>query len=272
MRPMFIAIKHHSISHLSTPIRVCNNPFSPFVLVQPCATVCNHHARRGARRTTKNEESIQCKHTWTMHYSSHIAREKRHPPALESHVITRKEPHFKESLSDGGRQACPRCTCVAYDSIAFPTPRRRSMQMICIKEEAGSCIDEVSPYDSLPPMCPRTGLDFPLSQITCRVKVSPIEITNGDFAGQSTIVAAMSMKVHGGSPRAMHKSNACVGQTGEVSLHKFIYTSQQWLHFGGPCGSCNLLAKDWECLISPNKEPPIVSAMSLNLLLTPCMT
>ena len=113
------------------------------------------------------------------------------------------------------------------NSIAFPTPRRRSMQMICIEEDAGSCIDQASPYDSLPPMCPCKGLDFPPSQITCREKVSPIEITNDDLAGESTIVAAMSMKVLRGSLRAMHKSNACVGQMGEGSSHKFIYTSHQ---------------------------------------------
>ena len=207
-----------------------------------------------------------------MHYKSHIARAKTHPPSLESHVITPMEPHFKDSLSDGGRQACPRCTCVAYNSIAFPTPMRRSMQMICIEEDAGSCIDQASPYDSLPPMCPCTGLDFPPSQITRREKVSPIEITNDDFAGESTTVAAMSMKVHGGSPRAMHKSNACVGQMGEVSSHNFIYTSHQWLHFGGQCGNCNLLAKAWKCLNGPKEEPPIVSTMSLNILPTPCMT
>ena len=64
--------------------------------------------------------------------------------------------------------------------------------MICIEEDAGSCIDQASPTDSLPPMCPCTP---PPSQITRREKVSPIEITNGDFTGESTIVAAMSMKV-----------------------------------------------------------------------------
>ena len=82
--------------------------------------------------------------------------------------------------------------------------------MISIEGNAGSCIHQASPYDSLPPMCPCMGLDFPPSGKTCREKVSPIEITNGDFAYESTIVAAMSMKVHGRSPRAMHKSNACV--------------------------------------------------------------
>ena len=60
------------------------------------------------------------------------------------------EPHFKDSLSDDGRQACPRCTYVAYNSIAFRTPTRRSMKMICIEEDTGSCIDQVSLYDSLP--------------------------------------------------------------------------------------------------------------------------
>ena len=79
--------------------------------------------------------------------------------------------------------------------------------MICIEEDAGSCIHQASPYDSLPPMCPCMGLEF------------PIEITNGDFAGESTIAAAMSMKVHGGSPRAMRQSNACVGGMGEVLSH-----------------------------------------------------
>ena len=97
--------------------------------------------------------------------------------------------------------------------------------MICIEEDARSCIDQASPYESLPAMCPCTGLDFPPSQITRREKVSPIEITNGDFAGESTIVVAMSIKVHGGSPCTTHKSNACVGQMGEVSSHKFIYGS-----------------------------------------------
>ena len=63
------------------------------------------------------------------------------------------------------------------------------------------------------------------SQITRRERVSHIEITNGDFASESTIVVAMSIKVHGGSPRAMHKSNACVGEMGEVSSHIIIYTS-----------------------------------------------
>ena len=207
-----------------------------------------------------------------MHYKSHIARAKTHPLSWESHVISPMKPHFKESSSDGGRQARPRCTCVAYNSIAFPTPRRRSMPMICIEEDAGSCINQASPYDSLPPMCPCTGLDFPPSQMTRREKVSPIEITNADFGGESTIVAAMSMKVHGGSLRAMHQSNACVGQIGEVSSHKFIHTSHQWLHFGGPCENCNLLAKAWKCLNSPKEEPPIVNAMSLNVLPTPCMT
>ena len=144
--------------------------------------------------------------------------------------------------------------------------------MICIEEEAGSCIDQASPYDLLPRMCPCTGLDFLPSLITRREKISPVEITNGYFAGESTIVVAMSMKVHGGSSRAMHKSNACVGQMGEVSSHKFIYTSHQWLHFGGPCGNCNLLAKAWKCLNGPKEESPIVGAMSLSLLPTPCMT
>ena len=144
--------------------------------------------------------------------------------------------------------------------------------MICIQEDAGSCIDQVSPYELLPQMCPCTGLDLPPSQITRREKVSPIELTNGDFAGGSTIVTAMSMKVHGGSPRAMHKSNACVRQMGEVSSHKFIYTSHQWLHFGDLCGNCNLLAKAWKSLNGPKKEPLIVSAISVNLLPISCMT
>ena len=207
-----------------------------------------------------------------MHYKSHIIQAKTHPPSLESHVITTVEPHFKESLSHHGRHACPRCTRVAYNSIAIPTPTRRSMQMICIEDNAGSCIDQASPYESLLPMCPCTCLDFPPTQITRREKVTPIEITNGDFAGESTIVVAMSMKVFGGNSRATHKSNACVGQMGEVSLHKNIYTSHQRLHFGGPCGNYNLLAKAWECLNSPKEEPPIVSAMSPNGLPTPCMT
>ena len=240
--------------------------------MQPCATVCNQHATRGARHTTKNEQSIQCEHIWTMQYKSHMARAKTHPPSLESHVITTMEPHFNESLSDGGRQARPRCTCVAYNSIAFPTPTRRSMQMICIEEDAGPCIDQASPYESLTPMCPCTGLDFPPSQITRHEQLSPIEITNGDFAGGSTNVVAISMKVHGGSSRAMHKSNACVGQIGQVSSHKFIYALHQCLHFGDPCGNCNLLAKAWKCLNGPKEEPPIVSAMSLNLLSSPRMT
>ena len=149
---------------------------------------------------------------------------------------------------------------------------RGSMQMICIEEDAGSCIDQASAYELLPPMCPCTGLDFRPSQITRREKVSPIEITNGDFAREGTIVVAMSMKVHGGSPRAMHKSNACVGQKEEVSLHKLIYTSHRWLHLGGLSGNCNLLAKAWKCLNGPKEEPSIVSAMSLTVPPTPCMT
>ena len=106
--------------------------------------------------------------------------------------------------------------------------------MIYIEEDAGSCIDQASAYDWFPPMCPCEGLDFPPSEITRRAKVSPIEITNDDFAGESTIVAAMSMTVLGGSLCAMHKSNACVGQIWEGSLHKFIYTSHQspLLHHG----------------------------------------
>ena len=217
---MFFTITHHSISHsnrfLSTPIGVCNPRISPVALMQPCATVCNHHATRGAGHSTKKEESIQCEHMWTMHYKSHIKQAKTHPPSLESHVITTMEPHFKESLSHHGRHACPRCPGVAYNSIAFPTPTRRSMQMICIEDVAGSCINQASPYESLPPMCPCPGLDFPPTQKTRREKVTPIEITNGDFACESTIVVAMSMKFRWGSPRAMHKSNACVGHMGEV--------------------------------------------------------
>ena len=80
---------------------------------------------------------------------------------------------------------------------------------------------------------------------------------------------AMSMKVHGGTPRAMHKSNACVGQMGEVLSHKIVYTLHQRLHFVGPCGNYNLLAKAWKCLNGPKEEPPIVSAMSLNGLRNP---
>ena len=144
--------------------------------------------------------------------------------------------------------------------------------MICIEEDAGSCIDQASPYESHPPMCPCTGLDFPPTKINRCEKVSPIEITNGDFASESTIVVAMSMKVYGGTPRAMHKSNACVGQMGEVSSHKIFSTSHQRLHFGGSCGNCNVLAKAWKCLNGPKEEPPIVNAMSLNGLPTPCMT
>ena len=194
-----------------------------------------------------------------------------HPSSLKSHVIATTEPHFKESLLERRHQACRGCTCVAYNSIVFPTPARRCMQMICIEEGAGCCIDQASLYDSLPPMCPCTGLDFPPSQITHREKVSPVKNTTGDFAGESTIVVARSMKVHGGSPRAMHKSYTCVGLKGEVSWDKFIYTSHQWLHFGGPCGNCNPVAKAWNCLNSPKEEPQIVSAMSLNLLPNPCM-
>ena len=150
-----------------------------------------------------------------------------HPPSLQSHVITTMEPHFKESLSDAGHQVCPRCLCVAYNSIAFPTPTGRSMQIVCTEEDAGCCIDQESPYESLPKMYPCTGLDFPPSQATRREEVFPIEITNGHFAGGSTILMAMSMKVHEGSPRAMHKSNACVGQMGEVLSHNMIYTLHQ---------------------------------------------
>ena len=128
--------------------------------------------------------------------------------------------HYKVGSSIRTPNACPKCTRVAYNSIAFPKPTRRSMQMICIEEDAGSSIDQASPYDSLPPMCPCTGLDFPPTQITRREKVTPIEITNGDFAGESTVAVAMSMKVHGGTPRAMHKNNACVGQIREVLSHK----------------------------------------------------
>ena len=120
-------------------------------------------------------------------------------------------------------------------------------------------------------MCPCTALDFPPTQTTRR-GVSPMEITNGDFAVESTIVVAMSMKVHGGAPCAMHKSNACVGQMREVSSHKIICTSHQWLHLGGPRGNCNLLAKAWKCLNGPKEKPPIVGAMSSNGLPTRCMT
>ena len=148
-----------------------------------------------------------------------------HPPSLESHDITTMEPHFKESLSGGGRQVSPRCTRVAYNSIAFPTPTRRSMQIICIEQHVGSCINQAFPYESLPAMCPCTGLDFRPSQIARHEEVSPIEITNGDFAGESTIVVAMTMKVHGGALCAMHKSNACVGQMGGAvvaQIHLYI--------------------------------------------------
>ena len=115
--------------------------------------------------------------------------------------------------------------------------------MICIEKDAGSCINKASPYESPPPMCPCTGLEFTPTRITRREKVPPIEITNGDFAGESTILMARSMKVHGGPPCAMHRGNACVGQMGEVLLYKGFYTSHQRLHFEGPCGNCNLLAK-----------------------------
>ena len=70
----------------------------------------------------------------------------------------------------------------------------------------------------------------------------------------------------------MHKSNACVGQMGEVSSHKIFYTSHQQLHFGGPCGNCNLLAKALKRLNGPKEEPQIVEVMSLNGLPPPCMT
>ena len=129
-----------------------------------------------------------------------------------------------------------------------------------MEEDAGSCIDQASPYESPPPMCPCTGLDFPPTQITRREKVSPIEITHGDFAGESTIVVAMNMKVHGGTPCAMHKSNASVGQMEGVSSHKIIYASHQQLHFGGLCGNCNLLAKASKCLNGRKEETPILKA------------
>ena len=177
-----------------------------------------------------------------------------HPPTIESHVITTLEPHFNESLSDGGGQACPQCTRLAYNSIGFPTPTRRSMQMICIEEEAGSCIDQASPYESLPPMSPCRGLEFPPCQITRLEKESRLEITNGDFAAESTIVVAMSMRVHGGSPRAMHKSNACLGQMGQVSPHKFIYTWHPWLHFGGAAIVISL-EKVGNALTAPRRSP-----------------
>ena len=67
------------------------------------------------------------------------------------------------------------------------------MQMISIEEDAGSFIDQASPYDSLPPMCPCMGLEFPTFQIPRREKVVPIQITNGDFARESTIVAAIHL-------------------------------------------------------------------------------
>ena len=56
---MFLAINHHNISDsntfLSTPIGVCNHPISPAALVQLRANVCNHHATRSARPTTKKK-------------------------------------------------------------------------------------------------------------------------------------------------------------------------------------------------------------------------
>ena len=70
----------------------------------------------------------------------------------------------------------------------------------------------------------------------------------------------------------MHKRNACVGEMGEVSSHKFIYTSQQWPRFRGPCGNCNLFGKAWKIINGPKEEPLILSAMSLNLLPALCMT
>ena len=162
--PCFLP-SHTTIFHIKTafclPSLVCATPqFHRLHFcnrVQPCATTMLRAVRAVLQ---KNEETIQCEHIWSMHYKSHITQAKTHPPSLESHVITTMEPHFKESLSHHGRQACPRCNLVAYNSIAFPTPTRRSMQMICIEEDAGSCIDQASPYKSLPPMCPCTGLDL----------------------------------------------------------------------------------------------------------------
>ena len=159
-----------------------------------------------------------------MHYKSHIIQAKTHPPSLESHVVTTMEPHLKESLSHHGHHACRLCTRVAYNSIAFPTPTRRSMQIICIEEDASSCIDQASPYESLPPMCPCTGLDFPPTQITRHEKVTPIEITNGDFAGESTIVMAVSMKVQWGhSPRHAQEQCLCGTNWGGVVAQHFLY-------------------------------------------------
>ena len=139
--------------------------------------------------------------------------------------------------------------------------------MICIEEDAGSCMDQALPYDSLPLISPCTGLDSPPSQMIRREKVSPIEITNGDFAGESTMVAAMSMKVHGGSPCAMHKGNACVDKWGRCRCKNSLIR-----RIGGPCSNCNLLAKALKCLNGPKEEPPIVSAMCLTLVRTACMT
>ena len=189
--------------------------------VQPCATTM---LRAVHAVLQKKEKSVQCEHIWTVHYKSHITQAKMHPPSLESHVITTMGPHFRQSLSHHGRQGCPRCTRVAYNSIAFPAPTRRSMEMICIEDDAGSCIDQASPYELLPPMCPCTELDFPPTQITRREKVSPMEITNGDFAGESTIVVARTMKVH--SPLSLrHAQEQCLCRTngGGVGAQNFLY-------------------------------------------------
>ena len=180
--------------------------------------------RAGRAVLQKKEEIIQCEHIWTMHYKSHITQAKTHPPSLESHVITTMEPHFKKSLLHRGRQVCPRCTCLAYNSIVFPTPARRTMQMICIEEDASPASTKHPHTSSFPPCADARALTSPPTQITRYETVSPIKISNGVFADESTIIMAMSMEVHGGSPRAMHKSNACVGQMGGVVVaQKCLY-------------------------------------------------
>ena len=43
-----------------------------------------------------------------------------------------------------------------------------ALTYLLTEQDAGSCIEQASPYESLPPMCPCTGLDFPPTQITRR--------------------------------------------------------------------------------------------------------
>ena len=78
-------------------LHLCNH-------VQPRATTMLPAVRAVLQKT---EESIPCAHIWTMHYKSHIARAKTHPPSLESHIISTMEPHFNESLSDMGGASVP---------------------------------------------------------------------------------------------------------------------------------------------------------------------